>query len=460
MRISLLVLFFSFSLLEASPLKLDDAISKLKSSNLEVEISDYEIKSAQEKKSEAFASYLGKLDFIQDVARSNDAGNVFGFKVASREASFGDFGFTGNVLGSMSQLLTTQPTAEQTAAFVGTQPDELNKPDARNFFQSKLRYEVPLFTGFKLSSYNTIMSAMVEMKRLDKKELLSKKSYELKKSYYNYLLLEKTANKLAEIFKNMKVLENTTSEMIAIGYAKNIDLLEIQAEISDVERLQIEVNSNKELLLHYVSFLLNEEVKALDVDKLQNLELDALDVDGVLNSNIQLQKVAKAVTMRKESVTLQRSAYMPMVGAFGEVATADNTLLGDAKDHLGYSVGARLQWNIFNGLADSAKIEEAKIELLKMESSLELAKKGIILQVSKKRTEILNDSSVIDHLQKELRLSQEISKNYSERYKEKLVSINDVLIKQSQEIQKNLQLLQAENLKNEHILELEKIIGK
>lgn len=463
MRISLLVLIFSFSLLEASPLSLDDAIAKLKSSNLEVQISDYEIKSAQEKKSEAFASYLGKLDFIQDVSRSNDAGNVFGFKLASREANFGDFGFS-EFLAQMPALLNTTATPTEQAStqssLLATQPDDLNNPDTRNFYQTKLHYEVPLFTGFKLSSYNAIMSAMVDMKRLDKKELVTKKVFELKKSFYNYLLLEKTASKLDEIFHNMKVLEGTTKEMIAIGYAKKIDALEIEAKISDVERNQIEVNSNKDLLLHYVSFLLNEKVTELNVDNLQNLEINSLKVDNVLNSNIQLQKVTQAVKMRKEGVTLQRSAYLPVVGAFGEVSTADNTFLGDAKDHASYTVGARLKWNIFNGFADSAKVEEAKVQLLKMQSSLELAKQGIALQVSKMKTKVLNDTSVIEHLQKELELFKEISNNYSERYKEKLVSINDVLIKQSQEIQKNMQLLQSENLKNEHILELEKIIGE
>lgn len=38
------------------------------------------------------ATNYGKLDFIQDIVNSDDAGNVFGFKLSSREANFGDFG--------------------------------------------------------------------------------------------------------------------------------------------------------------------------------------------------------------------------------------------------------------------------------------------------------------------------------------------------------------------------------
>ncbi len=38
--------------------------------------------------------HYGKLDVSLSGMRSNDAGNVFGFKLQSREATFGDFGFS------------------------------------------------------------------------------------------------------------------------------------------------------------------------------------------------------------------------------------------------------------------------------------------------------------------------------------------------------------------------------
>jgi len=40
-----------------------------------------------------------------------------------------------------------------------TPPKELNYPDARNFFQSKLKYEVPLFAGFAITNYTEIMNS-------------------------------------------------------------------------------------------------------------------------------------------------------------------------------------------------------------------------------------------------------------------------------------------------------------
>ena len=61
---------------------------------------------------------------------------------------------------------------------------------------------------------------------------------------------------------------------------------------------------------------------------------------------------------------VSKSAYYPMVGAFAEVATADDSFLGEADEHKAYTIGARLQWNLFNGGVDYHKVQEAKIEQL------------------------------------------------------------------------------------------------
>ena len=163
---------------------LDDAIELLKQNNLEIKVAVLDEKSAKEDAKTVDAKNWGKLDFIQDFARSNDAGNVFGFKLTSREATFGDFGArefmdaTGGNGGIPPESAYTTP------------PQDLNYPDDRNYFQSKLKYEVPLFTGFALSSYSEIMSEMNKLKSLEKEEVINEKIYQLRKSYYNMALLK------------------------------------------------------------------------------------------------------------------------------------------------------------------------------------------------------------------------------------------------------------------------------
>jgi len=244
--------------------------------------------------------------------------------------------------------------------------------------------------------------------------------------------------------------------MIEVGYAKKVDLLEVQAKKGNVERLLIQMQANKELLYHYISFLLNKKVDHI-ITPTSEVELPTISNEEILKRNIDIQKANTGLAIRKSMLKSSQAAYYPTVGAFGEVATADDTFLGDADDHKAYTIGARITWNIFNGGIDSAKVEESKLQKLKMQSQLELAKHGIALKLDKIRTEIKSADAQIASLKKELELANAIYENYEGRYKEKLVSMSDVIIKQSAQIEKILQLQIAKNKRIEKIFALEKL---
>ena len=350
----------------------------------------------------------------------------------------------------MSEFSTSNPN------ILNVQPNDLNYPDDRNFFQSKLRYEVPLFTGFALSSYGEIMHSMTKMKSLNKEALINEKTFQLRKSYYSMALLDNSIKNLSTILTNIQTLQNTTQSMIDVGYAKKVDLLEVKAKKGNVKRLLVQMNSNKILLYHYISFLLNQKVLKVVVPK-SEIRMPLLNDEEILLANIDIQKATTGLILKQNMLSVDEALYYPTVGAFGEVSTADDTFLGDALKHQAYTVGARLTWNIFNGGSDSAKIQKSKLELLKMQSQVTLAKNGITLQVAKIRTQIKSADEEIKSLTNELELADAIYKNYEGRYREKLTSMNDVIIKQSQQIEKILQLQIAKNKRNEKIFALEKL---
>ena len=451
--LSLSVFLNASTILPSSP-TLDEALSILKSENLEIKAAALDVQSAKEDEASVSGAHWGKLDFIQDVARSNDAGNVFGFKLTSREATFGDFGAEE----FMSSMNPASPNYVPGGDYT-TPPEDLNYPEDRNFFQSKLRYEVPLFTGFALSSYSDIMESMTKMKSLEKEEIINEKIYQLRKSYYDMALLNDSIKNLNKILSNIETLEDTTQNMIDVGYAKKVDLLEVKAKKGNVERLLVQMNSNKKLLYHYLSFLLNQEIKEITPPN-ADISMPTMSDENILSQNIDIQKASTGLVIRESMLSADEAAYYPTLGAFGEVATADDTFLGDAVDHQAYTVGARLTWNVFNGGIDNAKIEKSKIERLKMKSQVELAKNGIALKLAKTKTEISTADEEIASLTKELELADAIYKNYEGRYREKLSSMNDVVIKQSSQIEKILQLQMAKNKRNEKIFALEKLANQ
>lgn len=444
MRILLFICFSSLSLF-AQPLRLDEALELIKKQNLEVQAAQYEVQSSELSYDMAYAQNFGQLNFTQNIMRSNDAGNVFGFKLTSREATFGDFGF--------SDFLSPPPG---TTDILQVQPDDLNYPDDRNFFQSKLTYELPLYTGNKISAYENMANEMRHISILDKKDQINAKMYETRKSYFDMALLEASLKNLKIIRHNIQKLENMTKEMILEGYAKKVDLLEVQSKKANVERIIVELEGNEELLYHYLSFLLNQEVRQIEVPNYDLIE-PSISAKEILENNIDIQKTLSALKIRENMLISEESRYLPTIGAMAEVQTADNTFLGEASEHKSYTVGLQLKWNIFNGGADSAAIEQARVQSLKIKTQSQLARQGISLKIKEVQTKIKVANAKITNLEVELSLAKQIYENYEDRYKEQLSSMNDVIIKQSSWLEKILELLQAKNTRNTQIFALERL---
>ncbi|MFY9142609.1 TolC family protein [Sulfuricurvum sp.] len=430
-------------------LSLPAALEILDNNNLEIKTTALDVQSAASDTAIAKGYNFGSLDFTQTASRSNDAGNVFGFKLSSREASFGDFGFN-DFLNNMGLI------GVDNQQLLAIQPKDLNYPGYQNYYQSKLTYMVPLYTGGKLSAYSDISEKMEQIKKLDADHMKTEKRYELRKSYYDMALLQSSLDHIKIIYKNIMTLEHTTQMMIKEGYAKKVDLLEVEARKANVERSITEMEANQKLLYHYLSFLLNQTITEIELPK-NDYPASAISESDVLANNTDLQKASQGLEIREKMVDLAYAPFLPQIGAFAEASSADNTFLGNFNDHKAYTIGAKLSWNLFNGGVDKNSLEKARIEKMKTSAQVELAKKGIALQFDKIRTEIDSLNAQVKSLEKELELSEQIYKNYEGRYSENLVSMSDVIIKQSMQIEKVLTLQSVKNQRNERIFALEKL---
>ncbi len=433
-------------------LTLKNAIEIVKKKNLEINIAKFEEQIKIFDKKIASGYSFGKLDLTQNMMRSNDSGNVFGFKLKNREATFNDFGFD-EFLGQMGGL------PDNANELLNTQPNNLNFPNARNFYETKLTFELPLYTGGKLSRYRNIASSMQKLAILDREKIVSTKIYEVKKTFYDISLLNNFYKNLMIIKNNIEKLENTVREMYAEGYAKQIDILEVKAKKANVVRMLNEVKSNRELSYQFLNFLLDSNVDSIK-EGYETPPLPQHSLSEMLKSNIDIAKAKTGLKITDDMVAVQKSNFKPMVGMFAEYGSSDDNFLNEFTHKDFYTIGVQVKINLFNGMIDKNSLEKARVTNLKTAQQVILAKKGIKLKISKTLTEIKNFNFHIDSLKEEIKLSKKIYENYLGRYKEKLVSINDVIIKQSQDIQRVLKLLKIQNSRNQKIFELEKIANR
>ncbi|MDD5359721.1 MAG: TolC family protein [Sulfurovaceae bacterium] len=444
MRKYLILMFFAFPLWGGEVnLELKEALNILKQKNLEIKIAEFD---SQMKKIESKlpnSMRFGKIDATLSAMRSDDAGNVFGFKLQSREATFGDFG--------AGEFNPADPNV------LAIQPYDLNYPKARNHYLTKFSYQLPIFTGGKITAYSNIAHKMYEMSKIDKDKVVAKKVFETKKTFYDITLIENYISNLSQITSNINRLESIVKEMVKEGYAIQTDLLEVQAHKADAQSMLIEAKLNREVAYQYLSFLLSTEVESI---KKAN-EMAPLNIPTkkeIENNSYDVQKALIGLDITEDAIWLQRASFFPTIGAFAEYGSADNTIFNDFHDKDFYTIGVQASWNIFNGFSDSLNLQKAKIENYKTMAQVEMAKSGTELKVKQLQSEALSSLEMIKSDEARLKFSSKIYENYLAKYKEGMIPIGDVLIKQSKELEVLLKLLTTKNNYNAKAFELDTII--
>ena len=322
---------------------------------------------------------------------------------------------------------------------------------------TKFHYEVPIYTGGKLSEYKKITQKLYEMSKLDTRKLRDEKIFQVKKAFYNITLVERYVTNLRKIRRNMLKLKKTILEMKKEGYTKKTDVLEIEARLAKVDSMLNQAKLNRTLAYQFLSFLLDT-----DVDSIRKVDL-LIHAPKVTQADIErmsldIRKAKMGLEVARHAIATEKANFLPMVGAFAEYGSADDHLWNDFAKKDFYTVGMQFKLNIFNGGSDKAKLEKARVRQMKVATQVELAKKGIALKVRKLETAIDSLEFDLRSEQKQLALAREIYRTYEAKYKEGLASITDVLIKQSAELQVLLEYLQVANRHSEKVFELEKIL--
>jgi outer membrane protein TolC len=450
-----------------SNLSLNEALQLMKKNNLELKISKFneQIKAYEAKVAQGHR--YGKLDLKLQAMRSNDPGNIFGFKLKSREANFGDFGFS-DFMGAIGQGAEqangdfgafSQGLATQGSDILAIQPKDLNFPDTRNHFQTTLTYQVPLYTGGKLNQYQDITKSLEKMSHLDSQKLLNEKIFQTTKTFYDISLIDQYLHNLTNIVTNIEQLKSIVSSMREEGFAKEIDQLEVEAKKAEVESLLNQATYNRELAYQYLSFLLNQKVNSIQT--VESLAvMPTIIKEKVQEENLDIQKAKLGLKITNMAVKVEESNLLPTVGAFGEYGSADNNPFNEFTHKDFYTLGVQLDWNLFDGNINKYNLEKSKVENMKLQEQVELAKKGICLKVRKLITEVKSKDAEINNLETQFNFASRVYENYQERYREGITSISDVIMKQSKELEVLLKLLTSKNDRNAKVFELTSIINK
>ena len=419
------------------------SLKKTVQNNKELKAKKLNIQKAKEDLKEAKGYELGKLQLSENISKTNHAGYVFGSKLASREATFNDFGF-GHFIDQMGGLMNPATAAQTKSDLLKYQPSELNNPASRNNFETKLTYEVPIFTGFKLENAQTMAQLQIlaqnakyqfDEKRLGLEVL---KAYNGAVASKHFIQATKKAKKATSSFVIF------AKELFKEGLVTAIDVKQAKVYDIGVDAKVIEAQNRYDLAVAYLKFLTDDHT-ITDVKEFEELfcnaqtGLKSLQDNAVSNRDDYGWMKHNTQTMKKNIDMVSAEEY-PMVGAFMEYGFNDDRFgLDHDKDYYVMAVG--MKYTLFDGDRIAAQKQKAKIDYKKTKYYFEYMKEGIKLEVEKNFLTLQTKEKIVEQKIKAQSLAEEVLLQSQEMYKNQLITMNNLLMQQA-----NVQKSRAETI--------------
>ena len=385
----------------------------------------------------------GKASLSHEISRTNHSGYVFNSKLSAREATFDDFGFS-----QMNEGLKTEPK-------------NLNYPEDRNNFTTKLSYDIPLFTGFKLSNQKDILKLQEKANEikynLDVKEL----EFEVLKAYNSAVVAKDFIKALEKAKESIEFMKNGAIAFHKEGLVTKIDVNEAKVYESNINSQLLEAQNNFQLALAYLGFLSSDD-SIKDVEELENIyfkfpneeELYAKALEN--RDEVKMQNIQ--VNATKKNIEIANSSYYPSVYSHLEYGYNDDKVTVDSdKNYYIAMIGISL--TLFDNTRSIEK-QKNKIEYQKASLNEEKLKDAIKLELKKAILNLETKEKVLAQKIEAKDLANDILNQAKLQYKNQLISMT-TLLQQEANFRKNEALLiQARYEKSLALASLNLILGK
>jgi outer membrane protein TolC len=428
-------------MLSAKTVNFDTVLKESLNSNLELKAKKLNIDKARADLKTAEGYDWGKLVFSEEISRSNDAMYVFGMKLESREATFRDFGFS-DFLADMPGLMGGSVSGDQVLA---VQPKDLNYPGSRSNFKTKFVYEFPIFTGFKLKYAKEMAKLQVLANKFKYAHDRNKLAVEVLKAYNGAVAAKYFIKALQKAKQTTASFVKMITEFKKVGMATQTDLLQAEKRDSEVSAMLVEAENKYALALSYLRFLSGDDaisgVGDFKVIISPDSDLKKLEKQALQNRN-DLKWMQKNVETMEKKVKMDSSVKYPTIGAHLEFGWNDNKLnnIDASKDYYVAAVG--LNYNIFDN-SEKAKIEKSKIEALQTAYYYKYMQKGVKLQVEQKYLELKEKAAVLKNKIINRDLAEEILKKYEYMYKQGMINMTILLMKEADARKARAELIKA-----------------
>jgi outer membrane protein TolC len=320
---------------------------------------------------------------------------------------------------TLNQLLEAQGLPP---AFPENIPNQTTPFIREKEHETRIRLTQPLFQPAIWNNYSmkSDLNDIEELKtRMYKRHLVN----EIKRAYYNYL----KASQVVDLYKKIIDLQTenlrVSEKLFSAGKATQDVVFRAKAELSRTEQEQMNVENLQRQGRSYLNFIINRplETEILKSENPITPDPVAFNYESAKNfaflNREEFEQIEKAISATGKNAAIVRSQYYPGVNAVVDYGFQGTEYRFN--QHNDYWMASLvLQWNLFRGFQDKAKLEQVYLEKKKLSAREKEIRNQIELEVERIYDNLTVARKTIDVARQQVESAQASFKIIRKKYEE------------------------------------------
>ena len=294
---------------------------------------------------------------------------------------------------------------------------------------SQLLFQPDVFVGLKARKTALGLSqANLELV----KERVKDSAY---RRYYAILIAQKQSEFLAGGIERLQKLYHDDSIMFKNGFAERLDLDKVQVQLTNLQTSQSVLDNSIKLayaaLKYSIGINQNDTVILKETLTSEDIKRNALDDNFRYEDRKEIQAIQYSKRLQELDVQRYKLGYLPTLSAAysytvsgmgSEFITSNNFIWFKAS-----FVGLNLNVPIFDGFQRKYKVQQAQLNLQKVNNSVENLKQVIDLQQTVSKESLKNALLNLDAQQRNVQLAENVYNTTKKKFESGIGSSFEVL---------------------------------
>lgn len=331
------------------------------------------------------------------------------------------------------------------AAVVGGSPDEFMTIKAGQVWNgmtavqlNQQLYNQQLFTGLKAAK--TSIELYQLLKDMSEENVIQ----QVAANYYQVVVNQHKLGLIDSNLDRLQKLKDILQGLLDNGMARKIDVDRIRVNQANLKTQKSQLLNAIDLQLNVLKYSMGmrvaEKISLADED-ISRIALDAatlsvqpdLDTDAIIGIRV-LKKQNELLHLNEE---VKKGEFYPNLGLSGQFVINSqsdklNVYSGKALTYKMANVTLGLNIPIYGGGARKARLEKARVDILKNEQDFSSTQKALNMMYSNARLMLENSLETIQSQKENLSLAEEVYENTQNNYKLGLVNLTDLLNAESE----------------------------